>query len=210
MASSTLWPVNWFFSSAVATSNPFTNSPRSSSLRRAGLERELPGDVEPVRSVPIHQLRREAVRRLEVGETDRDSVVDHTVAQHVDGAPPVNLRSNARDELRLCSGQTAVQLFEAFPCLCLGRADEGEHVLGIDASNGIEGRRCRLTRPLQLCIAAVLDEPARDVLLECCLVRLHVPSKMVSRTDLAAATTFVAASTAADASRAVASARSAG
>ena len=58
----------------------------------------------------------------EVGEVDRHAVIDHTVTQHVERAPLVDLRRQPGNELRLRAREAAVELLEPLPRVGLGRS----------------------------------------------------------------------------------------
>ncbi len=93
-ACSTVWPVNGFFNSAVATGIPFTNNPRSSVFADPGSIRQLAGHRQPVRRVPRLQLRVQTRRRTEVRQLELGLLharIHHPVTQHIHRAPRVQL-----------------------------------------------------------------------------------------------------------------------
>ena len=113
------------------------------------------------------------MRWAEVGQLDRDAVIDHTVAQYVDGAPLVDLGGEPSDEFRLCAREPAVAFLQMIPRISLGRPQERKQIFCVNARYRIEGRRASLTRSFHFCIATVLDQPGGDVFLECCFVGFH-------------------------------------
>ena len=110
-----------------------TNRHRSSVFVEPGLVRELAGDGQAVREVPLGQLGRQAVGGLEEREPDLDPVVVDAVAQDIDRAPLVELLGEAVAELLEDAVRPAVDLEQALPGRRLGLLDEGEQLRRVEA-----------------------------------------------------------------------------
>ena len=97
-------------------------------LVAARFEGQLPGDRQHVRVVALSQLGRQAMSRPKAGELDRDVAIHHTPAQHVDGAPLVQLGRQPQCEsgLRLVTVAAVGSLDQAFPISTLCLSDELE------------------------------------------------------------------------------------
>ena len=107
---------------------PLTKRHEVERLRRPGVVRELAGDGQAVGEVPLGQLGRQAVGRLEEREPDLDPVVVDAVAEDIHRAALVELLGEAVAELLEDAVRPAVDLEEALPGRRLRLRDEGEQL----------------------------------------------------------------------------------
>ena len=101
-----VWPVSGFFNSAVATGMPFTNRHQIERLGRARLGTEAggsPSTGSPRTGPPAPGSARAPGGSTPAGSGLLDPRIDHTVAQHVDRAPLVELLRQPIEELPLRS-----------------------------------------------------------------------------------------------------------
>ena len=150
-------------------------------LRRCGVVWELACDREAVGEVSLGQLWREAVRRLEEGQTDLDAVIVDAVAKNVDGAALVDLLGQAIGKLLVGSGFPSVDRDEALPRRRLRLGQESEQLGYVQPSNPIEVRGpLGLRAPLADPVSARLDESCRDCVLEPALGYRHAATPVIS------------------------------
>jgi hypothetical protein len=136
MALAAVCPLSGFLSSRVTSGDAVDRQHHIQRLLRLRAEMQLPGEPQPIGPVARLQLRVQAVRRAEEGDAQ-------VLPKHLKPWRSVARRHEhpatcTATPAPACRSARTVQRFQLVPHLALGRADEGQRLVGEERALTVE------------------------------------------------------------------------